>query len=223
MGYFWGKFDDPVIRRLSLPTHLGLVIAVLVVLPALVEPRLRRGLLVIAALGLLVRGVPSMAAHAYSQEYTPGRETAWRREFMAAMPRPDYLMIDNDATLWVTHRVSATPTTVAAKKQVDIAFHLRNRTFSDVFIFQRFNVNPDTGALTLREGDDPGSDFVLEPVAERRLHLLTLSRISRVKEIKAGGETISAPDTVRASVPLSAEEMKRARVQFLENYLKRLP
>jgi hypothetical protein len=223
MGYFWGKFDDPVIRRLSLPTHLGLVIAVLVVLPSLVDARLRRGVLVIAGLGLLVRGVPSMAAHAYSQEYTPGRETAWRREFMAAMPRPDYLMIDNDATLWVTHRVSATPTTVAAKKQVDIAFHLRNRTFSDVFIFQRFNVNPDTGALTLREGDDPGSDFVLEPVAERRLHLLTLSRISRVKEIKAGGETISAPDTVRAAVPLSAEEMKRARVQFLENYLKRLP
>ena len=55
------------------------------------------------------------------------------------------------------------------------------------------------------------------------MHLLTLSRISRVKEIKVGGETISAPDTVRASVPLSAEEMKRARVQFLENYLKRLP
>jgi hypothetical protein len=27
MCYFWGKFDDPVIRRLSLPTHLGLVIA----------------------------------------------------------------------------------------------------------------------------------------------------------------------------------------------------
>lgn len=223
MCYFWGKFDDPVIRRLSLPSHLGLVIAVLAVLPALVDWRLRRALLGIAAVGLLIRGVPAMAAHAYSQEYTPGRETAWRREFMAAMPRPDYLMIDNDATLWVTHRVSATPTTVAAKKQADIAFHLRNRTFSDVFVFQRFNVNPDTGVLTLREGDDPGPDFVLEPVAERRLHLLTLSRISRVREVRVGGETTSAPDTVRSAVPLSADELKRARVQFLETYLKRLP
>lgn len=223
MCYFWGKFDDPVIRRLSLPAHLALVLAVLLVLPAIPAGAARRVVAGVAALGLLVRGVPSMAAHAYSQEYTPGRETAWRREFMAAMPRPDYLMIDNDATLWVTHRVSATPTSLAPKRRVDIAFHLRNRTFSDVFVFQRFNVDPDTGALTVRAGDDPGPEFVLEPVAERRLHPLTLSRISRVREIRSPGETVSAPETVRAATPLSAAELERVRLQFLETYLKKLP
>lgn len=223
MGYFWGRFDDPVIRRLSLPAHVGFVLAILLVLPAIPASGFRRLVLAVAALGLIVRGVPSMAAHAYSQEYTPGRETAWRREFMAAMPRSDYLMIDNDATLWVTHRVSATPTSLAPKRRVDIAFHLRNRTFSDIFVFQRFNVNPDTGALTLRAGDDPGPEFVLEPVAERRLHPLTLSRISRVKEIRSAGETVSAPETVRAATPLSAAELERVRLQFLETYLKKLP
>jgi hypothetical protein len=223
MGYFWGKFDDPVIRRLSLPSHLGLVLAVLLVLPSVAAATARRLVVALAVLGLLVRGVPSMAAHAYSQEYTPGRETAWRREFMAAMPRPDYLMIDNDATLWVTHRVSATPTSLAPRRRVDIAFHLRNRTFSDIFVFQRFNVNPDTGVLTLRPGDDPGPEFVLEPVAERRLHPLTLSRISRVREIRAAGETVAAPETVRAATPLSAAELERIRLQFLETYLKKLP
>lgn len=223
MCYFWGKFDDPVIRRLSLPAHLGLVLAILLVLPAITSVFGRRLVLAIAALGVLVRGVPSMAAHAYSQEYTPGRETAWRREFMAAMPRPDYLMIDNDATLWVTHRVSATPTSLAPKRRVDIAFHLRNRTFSDIFVFQRFNVNPDSGVLTLRDGDDPGPGFVLEPVAERRLHPLTLSRISRVREIKTDGGTVSAPETVRAATPLSPAELEKARLQFLETYLKKLP
>jgi hypothetical protein len=223
MCYFWGRFDDPVIRRLSLPANVGLVVAVLLVLVAVRDFRLRRILVAAAGLGVLARGVPSMAAHAYSQEYAPGRETAWRREFMAAMPRPDYLMIDNDTPLWVSHLVSGTPTTVAARRQADIAFHLRNRTFSDVFVFQRFNVHPETGELILREGDDLGPDFVLEPVAERRLHLLTLSRISRVKEIRLPGGTIAAPDAVRTGVPLSAEQMKRARLQFLENYLKHLP
>ena len=223
MGYFWGRFDDPVIRRLSLPAHVGFLLAILLVVPAIPASGFRRLVLAVAALGLLVRGVPSMAAHAYSQEYTPGRETAWRREFMAAMPRPDYLMIDNDATLWVTHRVSATPTSLAPKRRVDIAFHLRNRTFSDVFVFQRFNVDPDTGALTVRAGDDPGPEFVLEPVAERRLHPLTLSRISRVREIRSPGETVSAPETVRAATPLSAAELERVRLQFLETYLKKLP
>ena len=33
MCYFWGQFDDVVIRRLSLPTQLGMVVAVLAVLP----------------------------------------------------------------------------------------------------------------------------------------------------------------------------------------------
>ncbi|MFM1747420.1 MAG: hypothetical protein RLZZ188_1086 [Verrucomicrobiota bacterium] len=223
MCYFWGKFDDPVIRRLSLPAHLGLVLAVLLLLPAIPTVVARRVVLAVAVLGVLIRGVPSMAAHAYSQEYTPGRETAWRREFMAAMPRPDYLMIDNDATLWVTHRVSATPTSVASKRVADIAFHLRNRTFSDILVFQRFNVDPDSGALTLRAGDDPGPAFLLEPVAERRLHPLTLSRISRVREIRTGDGIVSAPETVRAATPLSAAELERARLQFLETYLKKLP
>ena len=47
--------------------------------------------------------------HAYSQEYLPGRETAWRRQFMAEQPRQDYLVIDNDSILWIAHQVSSTP------------------------------------------------------------------------------------------------------------------
>jgi hypothetical protein len=223
MCYFWGKFDDPVIRRLSLPTHLGLVIAVVAVLPSFARPAVVRVLLGLAGLGLIARSVPSMAGHAYSQEYTPGRETAWRREFMAAQPRPDYLMIDNDATLWVTHLVSATPTVVAVKRKADIAFHMRNRTFSDVFVFQRYNIDPDTNRMTLRDGDELGADFVLEPVAERRLQFLTLSRISRVKQIKSGGEVITAPDPITAVVPKSQAAIDRARQQFLESYMKQLP
>ncbi len=223
MCYFWGKFDDVVIRRLSLPTHLGMVVAVLAVLPELAKPAVLRGLLGVALLGLLARSVPSMAAHAYSQEYIPGRETAWRREFMRAQLRPDYLMIDNDATLWVTHRVSATPTVVAVKRQVDIAFHLRNRTFSDVYVFQRYLIDPDTGKMTLREGDDLGPAFVLEPVTERRLQFLTLSRISRVKEVRVNGEVASAPDPVTQAVPRNRAEVEKARAQFLESYMKQLP
>lgn len=164
-----------------------------------------------------------MSAHAYSQEYLPGRETAWRREFMAAQPRPDYLMIDNDATLWVTHRVSATPTVVAVKRREDIAFHMRNRTFADVFVFQRYTIDPNTQRMTIREGDDLGPSFVLEPVAERRLQLLTMSRISRVKEICSEAGVITSPDPITATVPKSRAEVDRARQQFLESYMKQLP
>jgi hypothetical protein len=223
MCYFWGKFDEVIIRRLSLPTHLAMVIALLAVLPQFRKPVVLRTLLAIACVGLLVRSIPSMAAHAYSQEYLPAREVAWRREFMAAQPRPDYLMIDNDSTLWITHRVSATPTVVAVKRREDIAFHMRNRTFSDVFVFQRLNIDPETNQQKLRDGDDLGPNFELATVVEERLQVLTVSRISRVKQITSGALPISTREPVKHAPSKSRAEIEQARRQFLESYMKQLP
>ncbi|MEO6246695.1 MAG: glycosyltransferase family 39 protein [Opitutaceae bacterium] len=224
MCYFWGKFDDPVIRRLSLPTHLALVIAILMVVAELKRPAVIRVLLGIAVVGLLTRSVPSMAAHAYSQEYLAGRETAWRRAFMAAQPRPDYLMIDNDSTLWVTHCVSATPTTVAVQRQADLAFFLRNRMFSAIYVFQRLRLDlGNEGKQALREGDDLGPAFVLETVREERMHPEYVSRISRVTEIREGEVSLSAPP-VQPPEPLKDRaEIEQARQLFLENFMKKLP
>ncbi|HNC24571.1 MAG TPA: glycosyltransferase family 39 protein [Opitutaceae bacterium] len=224
MCYFWGKFDDPIIRRLSLPTHLWLVVAVLTVLPQFASTAFQRLLLAVAAFGALVSGIPSMAAHAYNQEYLPGRETAWRRQFMADQPRSDYLMIDNDSILWVAHRVSATPVVQAVRRRDAIVFHMRNHTFSNVYVFQRFNIDPANGAMTLRDGDDLGPAFVLEPVREERLQTLTLDRISRVKEIRQGPVSLTAPTEEKPPVvPRDREEVEKRRKAYLENFLKQLP
>jgi hypothetical protein len=223
MCYFWGKFDEPIIRRLSLPTHVALVLAIVAILPQFRSPRVIRVLLIVAVLAMVGRSIPAMAAHAYSQAYLPGREVAWRREFMKAQPRADYLMIDNDSSLWLTHRVSAIPTLGATKRREDIAFHMRNRTFSTVYVFQRIEINPETGEQKLREGDDLGAGFVLEPVTEERLQLLTISRISRVKEIRTEQASISAEVPIGPKSTQSRAELDRARKLYYENYMKQLP
>jgi hypothetical protein len=223
MCYFWGKFDEPVIRRLSLPTHLALIVALLAVLPQFANAAVNKALLGIAALGLLSSGVPSMAAHAYSQEYLPGREVAWRRQFIREHPRKDYFVIDNDAHLWVTHQVSSTPIGQAVKRRDSLLFHMRNRTFSDFYVFQRYLIDGETGRMTLREGDDLGSNFVLETVREERLQTLTLTRLSRIKEIREGAAVLSAPDPADHSVPKSRAEIDKARHIYLQNFLKQLP
>ncbi len=58
-------------------------------LPGRVAPNatLRRTLLGLAVFGLIAQGVPSMASHAYNQEYLAGLETAWRCEFIAGRSR----------------------------------------------------------------------------------------------------------------------------------------
>lgn len=223
MCYFWGKFDEPVIRRLSLPTHLGMLLALFAVIPQFGGAKLSRILLGVASLGVLASGVPSMAAHSYSREYLPGLETAWRRKFMKEQPRKDYLVIDNDAMIWITHQVSATPIGQAINRRDAMVFHMRNRTFSAVYVFQRFNIDSNSGRMTLREGDDLGPAFVLETVQEERLQLLTLDRISRLKEIREGDNNLTQPLPEDRDVPASRAEIERARRAYLENYLKQLP
>ena len=224
MGYFFGQFDNVIIRRLSLPTQLGMVVAVLAVLPQFAGPRVLRGLIVVSVVGLLARSVPSMAAHAYSQEYLPGRETAWRRDFIAEQPRHDYLVIDNDSILWIAHQISSTPVFQAkGPRRGSLVFLMRNRAFSDVFVFQRFNIDPATGHRTLREGDDLGPDFVLETVREERLQTLTLTRLSRVKEIREGAASLTTPDAAVHPVPQDRAAIEKLRRAYLENFMKMLP
>ena len=74
-----------------------------------------------------------MARHDYSLDYYVGREMEWRREFIAAHPERDYLFIDNNSIIWITHKVSGTPMQQANQKKDIIAFNLRNRIFSAIY------------------------------------------------------------------------------------------
>lgn len=223
MCYFWGQFDDPVIRRLSLPTHLWLVISVMAVLPQFAAAGFQRLLLAVATFGMIASGVPSMAEHAYTQEYLPGREIEWCRQFIRDQPRKDYLVIDSNAVLWITHQVSATPPAQAKLRRESLIFHLRNRTFSAIYVYQRINIDPETGKRTFREGDDLGPDYELETVREERLQVLTLCRMSRLKAIHEGAVTVSGPDAKDATVPRSRTEIEKLRKAYIENFIKQLP
>jgi hypothetical protein len=142
---------------------------------------------------------------------------------MRARPEKDYLVIDNDSTIWITHMVSATPV-VRAKNDPDVfAFNLRNRMFSGIFVFQRFDIDHATGALRVKPDDDLGPAYDLETVAERTFNVDLLSRISRVRAIRqpSGGNAQPAPI---ASSATSEKGSRDARERaFLEQWIQRLP
>jgi hypothetical protein len=163
-----------------------------------------------------------MARHSYSIEYYVGREMDWRREFIAAHPARDYLVIDNNSIIWITHLVSSTPVRQALDHKENIIFNLRNRTFTAMYVFQRFTVDPATGRLSLPAEDDLGADYQLETIWERRFTPLTVSRISRVLSVREG---LSArpPSRPKPLSGMSDAEQEQARAQFLERFIKRLP
>lgn len=221
MGYFWGQFDDPVIRRLSLPLHLVMALGAVVIIAQFDRlGRSWRWVLGGLVLALAARSVPAMSRHAYTMAYFPGLEVTWRREFMAAHPERDYLAIDAENILWVAHRVSATPVLQARNRPEVIQFNLRNRSFSAIYVFQRFDVDAETGRPVVHAEDDLGPAFTLETVVERRFAPLKLSRISRV--VKVTPEAAPLPEPV----PLekrSPAEMEKIRTEYLDTFIKNLP
>ncbi len=228
MIYFWGQFDHPVIRRLSLPTQLLMLVAVATVAGRVIKvgSPVWSGLFVAAAAAYVAHGLPTMAKNAYGREYMPGMAFAWRKEFLESRPERDFLMLDRDSIYWITERVAATPTPQARARREGLAFHLRNRSFSAVYIYQTFVVDAETGALTLEEGDDPGPGFELETVAEKRVHLLRLARISRVTAITdENGQTVRSEFAQpRPDAPaLSEAEQREITTRYLERWVRELP
>jgi Dolichyl-phosphate-mannose-protein mannosyltransferase len=222
MCYFWGKFDDPVITRLSLPLHLLFVLALWLVVPAFPNPaRVWRALLLLAGLQIFTLSIPAMASHAYTLNYVHGREVAWRREFIDQHPLRDYLVVDPSSIFWITHQVSSTPPEQARAHKEKLIFHRQNRSFAQIYVYQRFDVDPATGRLKLVADFDPGPDYVLETVVERRLHPFSLSRISRVVDIK-GGATTPAPAEAPAP-PLSDEQKQKLKQAYWDNWVRNLP
>jgi hypothetical protein len=219
--YFWGRFDDPVIRRLSLPLNLALVLGVVVVATEFRRLPVFRILGGLSLVGLFAHSLPAMARHDYSFDYYIGREAEWRREFIKAHPERDFLMIDNSSIFWITHLISATPMIQATQQKQNVVFHYRNHTFSSIYAFQSFDVDENTGRLTVKPDDDLGPDYELEPVWERRFTPLRVSRISRVVSIKDG------PTTARNKPPvidkLSPAEREKIRQEYFSKFIQKLP
>ena len=222
--YFWGRFDDPVIRRLSLPLHLWLVFAVVLATAELFRRPwwIWRALMGVVAAGFFAYSLPSMSRHDYSLDYYVGREMEWRREFIAAHPEKDYLFIDNNALIWITHLVSGTPVTQALAHKDVIIFNYQNRTFGAFYVFQRYDVDPATGKVTVQKDDDLGPDFELETYWERRFTPLTVSRISRLVAIKPG-PTTPPPRVASPLEKMSPAARDKVRQQYFEQMVKRLP
>lgn len=230
MVYFWGQFDHPVITRLSIPTQLLLVVGVVAAGGRVLKigPRVWNGLIVGAVVVVFAYEVPVMAKNAYGRDYGPGVAYAWRREFLARQPATDFLMLDQDSCMWISEKICATPILQARERRDGIAYHLRNRSFSSVFVYQTFEVNPDTGELTLPPEDELGPDFVLEKIAERRTQQLRIGRFSRVVAIKdgkpGGAELARAEPTANViKDDASQRETDEAKKVYFDRWVRELP
>ncbi len=226
MVYFWGQFDDPIIHRLSLPTHLFFALAA--VLGGGMFFKTARGwqvLALIVAAGWLVQGLPVLARQAYRTNYSPGVEMQIRSAFLQDLSDRNVLFVDNDSYFWILHKIPASPVKKVVSVKDGLAFHLRNHSFQGIYVFQSVLVDPATGAQTIDPADDLGPDFELVTVSEKRVQPLLFARIARVTAVKSG-DAVLARETRFVEVreqTLTEDEVQKNRALYMENWLKQLP
>ena len=149
----------------------------------------------------------------------------WRQQFLTAFPERDYLFIDQDSVFWITHHITATPIKQAQLRKEGLAYHLRNHSFSAMYVFQRYMVDEQTGTLTIDPPDDLGEGFEVEAVWEKRITTLMIGRISRITAIHEGDDVTQARPY---ALPSNQEARSSSRLQdvkanYLENWIEQLP
>jgi hypothetical protein len=179
--YFWGQFDDPIIRRLSLPAHLLMILTFVFIWPRLTTfPRRWSAVIVVSLLFVFVYTVPVTAKHRYTQENFAGRTNAWLSDYIESLGDDTVLAIDENSGLqWFIHRKSSIFIDALRTRPEAYAFQFKNRSFKHFFFVQRMGADLETGARfpSITEVVD---GLKLEVVEERMYSPVYLVRLSRV-------------------------------------------
>jgi hypothetical protein len=180
--YFWGKWDDPIIRRLSLPCHLLFIFSFVGICTQLI-PHRRRWVIMASLTGIFIFSftIPASAKHRYSNENMAARVASWTNEFARKQKGKKLLVLDrNGGAVWLLNQQAAgTPGTLVDRTEAFL-YHYKVHTFDDILVVQRLTVDLKTGVVGLSADDDVGPAFKLETVAEKKFGVGYSARIARV-------------------------------------------
>ena len=184
--YFWGQFDDPIVRRLSLPLHLLFIFPGTILLGKCVgRPSTWAGIYAITVLGLICQSIPTLSEGVPTSANRPARLENWKREFLLDHSRENFLMIDQFPLLWVSHRKSGISFRYLKLREEGFQFHFDHETFENIYVFQELTVDPlDSGRHQPYERFSLPAAYRLETVAEKQFEPFSRGRISRLIAIE---------------------------------------
>lgn len=185
MAYYWGDLSDPVVSRLSLPLHALLALAVAAALglvPMRWRTRAAGGALTAALASYVAFGLP--VNWRLTELNTTETAQRWERRVVAARgPATRMVLTDKSPLSWFVLGVGATTIERGVLRKDALAFHLRHHSYEEILVTQTLVPTSAEGDLRLVRADVMPPEFVLEPIAERRIGS-RLQRISVLREIK---------------------------------------
>jgi hypothetical protein len=225
--YFWGKFDDPLIRRLSLPLHLLLILSFIHIYPMLVKAR-RQWAVLAAVTGLFIVGVtlPNVAKHRYNQENYAARWNNWIADFLETLGPGEALAIDRHSGIqWFQHGKSSMPVDALAREPERYEFHFRNRSFQHYFVVQVLGPDFDKGTRFPTVDDDVGEGLTLETVAEVMMAPTYYMRLSRVVavDLEKIKEWRQRRQSAAQLTPETKKELDKTSANLVDLWFRMLP
>lgn len=199
MAYYWGDLSDPVVSRLSLPFQALLALAIAAALgmvPVAWQTRAAGGALAAALACYLAFGLPvNWRLTALNTTETAQR---WEERVVAARgPATRLVLTDKSPLSWFVRGVGSTTIERGLLRKDALAFHLRHHSYEEILVTQTLVPTSADGDLRVARADVLPPEFVLEPIAERRIGS-RLQRISLLREIKVDVPAALAVSSVPA-------------------------
>jgi hypothetical protein len=182
--YFWGQLDDFMAARLALPLLLLFALSSAFVLGRWFAGHVQwlRSAAALLFLWFWFMGVPFSAEANSTQGFLSFQEVRDQLQFIRAHPGHVEFVMPRPLTALVLRR-SAMTVDMLNEKAVEMHHHLGLKTFDDVFVMQRLELDPVTAEFQPQQDCKIGPEFILETVAERQIQPTFVHRISRLKAV----------------------------------------
>lgn len=184
LGYGW-EFDNPVIRRLSLPLHIPLVIASGYLLFHAVQNKTFHKVAAFAiGLYYLAYVIPVTNRLHYSKTYTAGLEFKAAEQFLNDYSDQRMLVIADNAGFFILYGCDALSSALANHRLDAIDFFINQPGSPPVYYFQRMVYDPVKMEYRTSGKGRLDESFKLEPIWERHVTEMRKVRVSRITDVE---------------------------------------
>lgn len=240
--YFWGKWDDPMVTRLSLPFHLMFILFLGVLWDRfrISDKVWRYGIIPCVLVSLLVSISVRVRGEATGRMISAGSFTFMTKEIQRLSHGNKALVISDSPMGPILYGFPSISNNVAVQVPEKVAWLYRSAYYQDIYVVEQFHVWPD-GRVGTHYGinymgtnkevgerlapiiglRDEGLEkyFKFKVISSKRVSSVMQVRISKIVGIRPGVEF----KPLDLSIPQDSENGGRNSTRLLEKYIELLP
>lgn len=224
--YNWGQLDDFVATRLGLPLLLLFALCSAFVVGRWTKTRAAW----IAVLGVPLAwawcgAIPLGARAQGTRSFIGFPEVEWERRFVREHRQESVFYLMRSPLPAIVERAPAVALAIAAERAEEMAYHLREGTYGEVYVFQRMKLDVTTRTWSPDEQSQLGPEFILETIEQRRMKPRYALRLSRLEAVDLSRQAPRPPDWKPKFPPFSieADTDESPGAAYVREYLGKLP